>query len=68
MHHKSLDSQTPYTEPNFNEISNTLTTATEALVKGETPLDLSWENLTKYGFNDIDPHQYFSGKNKKFKE
>ena len=68
MHHKSLESQTPYTEPNFNEISNTLTTATEALVKGETPLDLSWESLTKYGFNDIDPHQYFSGKNKKFKE
>tara|TARA_R110002072_G_scaffold142910_3_gene288782 strand:+ start:13 stop:1455 length:1443 start_codon:yes stop_codon:yes gene_type:complete len=67
MHHKSLDSQTPYTEPNFNEISNTLTAASEALVKGEKLLDLSWENLTKYGFNDIDPHQYFSGENKKFK-
>ncbi|WP_350655151.1 hypothetical protein [Pseudoalteromonas sp. D48-MNA-CIBAN-0056] len=48
-------------------LNNTLTAASEALVKGEKLLDLSWENLTKYGFNDIDPHQYFSGENKKFK-
>ena len=58
---------TTYTEPNFNEISNTLTAASVALDKGEKMLDLSWENLTKYGFNDIDPNQYFSGENIKFK-
>lgn len=35
MHHKSLESQIPYTQPSFNEISDALTIASEKLTKGE---------------------------------
>ncbi len=63
MHHKNIESQQVYTEPNLKELSRLLDEASIQLnsgVKQELD-DMSWEILTKYGFNDIDPSGLFTG-------
>lgn len=63
MHHKNIESQQVYTEPNLKELSRLLDEASVQLnsgVKQELD-DMSWEMLTQYGFNDIDPSGLFTG-------
>ena len=68
MHHKSLDSQIPYTGKGQQKISDELDKATLQLANPESNVNaLGWENLIEYGFEDIDPQGYFSGKQPKFR-
>ena len=68
LHHKSLESQVPYTGKSHIDISNELQEATNQLSQTESvvkPID--WINLVQSGFDDIDPQGYFTGKNPKFR-
>jgi hypothetical protein len=63
MHHSSLESQIIYTEEGQRSISLALEKASQQLENAESsdqPLD--WKSLLQYGFEDIDPLGYFSGK------
>lgn len=63
MHHKSLDSQIPYTGKGQQEISDELTQATLQLENPESKVKaLDWKALVEHGFDDIDPQGYFAGK------
>lgn len=56
MHHKSLDSQIPYTGKGQQEISDELTQATLQLANpGSKVKALDWKVLVENGFDDIDP-------------
>ena len=66
MHHKSLESQVPYTQKGNDEISQLLSEATERLTLTDSnvkPLD--WQSLVEKGFEDIDPLGYFTGEHPK---
>lgn len=69
LHHSSLDSQIVYTAPTAKEVTANLNAATDKLsnitdsVENISPP--SWEVLTQYGFNDIDPYNLFTGKSSK---
>lgn len=68
MHHKSLESQVPYTHKGVDEVSCLLTEATRQLGLPESNAkSLDWESLVEHGFEDVDPHGYFTGKNPKFR-
>lgn len=68
MHHKSLDSQVPYTGKGQQEISNELNKATLQLSNPESIVKtLDWQTLVEHGFEDIDPQGYFSGKHPKLR-
>ena len=68
MHHKSLDSQIPYTGKGQKEISDELTKATLLLANPDSKVKiLDWRALTEHGFNDIDPQGYFTGRNPKLR-
>ena len=68
MHHKSLDSQIPYTGKGQKEISDELTKATLLLANPDSKVKiLDWKALTEHGFNDIDPQGYFTGRNPKLR-
>lgn len=68
MHHKSLESQLPYTGKSQQEISDALNKATLLLANTEsrTP-KTDWKTLVEYGFDDIDPQGLFTGKNPKLR-
>lgn len=67
MHHKSLESQVPYTGKSQEAISDALTAATEQLANpGSNVKALDWKPLVEHGFRDIDPDGYFTGKYPKF--
>ena len=64
LHHSSLESQVPYTTPSFKVISDALQAASVQLSQSQTePPAEDWEDYLRYGFEDIDPFGYFSGKN-----
>jgi len=66
MHHKSLDSQIPYTGKGQKEISDELTHATLQLANPESKVKaLDWQKFVEHGFDDIDPQGYFTGKHPK---
>jgi len=69
LHHASLESQTVYTAPTAKEVTASLNTATELLLNPIEPVEQigtpSWEVLTEYGFNDIDPNRLFTGRDPK---
>lgn len=68
MHHKSLESQLPYTGKGQQEISDELNKATLQLANPESKVKaLDWKELTEYGFDDIDPQGYFTGKHPKLR-
>ncbi|MEZ8192605.1 gamma-mobile-trio recombinase GmtY [Vibrio sp. 1F279] len=68
MHHKSLDSQLPYTGKSQKKISDELTQATLQLANPESKIKpLDWKELIEYGFDDIDPQGYFTGKHPKMR-
>lgn len=68
MHHKSLESQVPYTGKGQQEISNELNKATLQLANPESKVkSLDWNELVEHGFDDIDPHGYFTGKHPKLR-
>jgi len=68
LHHSSLEAQTVYTDPNLSDVSNKLEIATKKLNRLEEKPSLAWEELVKYGFEDIDPEGYFSGSNPKLRK
>jgi integrase len=62
MHHKSLESQVPYTGKAQQEISEILTKATLQLANPDSKVkELDWREFTKHRFDDIDPQNYFTG-------
>lgn len=66
MHHKSLESQVPYTGKGQQGISDELNKATLQLANPESKVKaLDWKTLVEHGFDDIDPQGYFTGKNPK---
>jgi integrase len=63
MHHKSLESQVPYTGKGQQELSDELNKATLQLANPESKVKaLDWKTLVEHGFEDIDPQGYFTGK------
>lgn len=63
MHHRSLESQLPYTGKSQKEISDELNRATLQLASSESKVKtLDWKSLVENGFGDVDPQGYFSGK------
>ena len=68
MHHKSLESQVPYTGKGQQEISDELNKSTLQLANPESKVKpLDWKTLVEHGFDDIDPQGYFTGKNPKLR-
>ena len=68
MHHKSLESQVPYTGKGQQEISDELNKATLQLANPESKVKaLDWQTLVEHGFDDIDPQGYFTGKHPKLR-
>lgn len=68
LHHKSLESQVPYTGKGQQEISDELNKATLQLANPESKVKaLDWKTLVEHGFDDIDPQGYFTGKHPKLR-
>ena len=66
MHHKSLDSQVPYTSLGIADTTRALTTATETLALPDSQVQApDWQTLVQHGFEDIDPQGYFTGQHPK---
>lgn len=66
LHHKSLDSQLPYTGKSQEEVSRALSDASQRLNNpGSKIFSTDWKSLVEHGFDDIDPQGYFSGKHPK---
>jgi hypothetical protein len=56
MHHKSLESQVPYTGKGQQEISNELNKATLQMANPESKVKpRDWKTLVEHGFDDIYP-------------
>jgi len=64
MHHKSLESQVPYTHKGVEEVSRLLNETTDQLaLPGSGVRPLGWASLLEQGFDDIDPQGLFTGNN-----
>lgn len=62
LHHKSLESQTVYTLPGNQDVSNMLSAASEQLARPDAKVMTSdWKALVKHGFEDIDPLGLYTG-------
>lgn len=72
LHHSSLESQIIYTTPTLSEIKKDLSAANLRLLNPidaeENMVETSWEALTAYGFEDIDPNALFTGKYPKLRK
>lgn len=67
LHHKSLNSQLRYTAPGIERVTRVLDASTAALT-GDTAQPVpGWDELLRYGFEDIDPDGLFSGPDPKLK-
>ena len=64
MHHKSLESQVVYTEPQINEVTRILDSASNALNDGKS---LPPPDFMRYGFEGVDPSGLLSGPHPKLK-
>ncbi|KEQ14055.1 gamma-mobile-trio recombinase GmtY [Endozoicomonas numazuensis] len=72
LHHSSLESQSIYTQPGAFDVTEACNKATQLLESAESstparPAYLSWKELVRTGFEDIDPNGLFSGHNPKFR-
>ncbi len=63
LHHRSLESQLVYTEPQTDKVTQMLDSATKALNEGRS---LPPPDFLKYGFQDVDPMGLLSGPNPGF--
>lgn len=66
LHHASLESQLPYTEPTAAKVSAVLEAAMSRLAQGDGKAALETADLLAYGFDDVDPLGLLSGLNPKF--
>lgn len=64
LHHKSLESQIVYTEPDRARLTKMLDAATKRLEAGQT---LPPPDFMAYGFEDVDPLGLMSGSNPKLR-
>jgi integrase len=64
LHHKSIESQVVYTQPEIDKVTQLLDRATNALNVGKK---LPPPDFFKYGFEDIDPLGLLSGTNPKLR-
>lgn len=63
LHHKSLESQTVYTLPGNQDVSNMLNAASEQLARPDAKVvTTDWKALLEHGFEDIDPQGLYTGK------
>lgn len=63
LHHKSLESQTVYTLPGHQDVSNMLSVASEQLSRPDAKIMATdWKVLVEHGFEDIDPQGLYTGK------
>lgn len=63
LHHKSLESQTVYTLPGNQDVSNMLSAASEQLARLDAKvMGTDWKALVEHGFEDIDPQGLYTGK------
>ena len=67
LHHKSLESQVVYTEPDRVKLTRELEAAEKRAASGETLSKLSPPDFIDYGFKDVDPIGLLSGSNPKLK-
>ncbi len=66
LHHRSLESQIPYTQKGNDEISQLLCEATKKLIMPNAKVKpVNWQSLIEHGFDDIDPQGYFTSKQPK---
>jgi len=61
LHHKSLESQTVYTEPDRVKLNRAIAAAQARLEKAEDGAVLPPPDFLAYGFKDVDPLGLFSG-------
>lgn len=62
LHHKSLESQTIYTLPGNQDVSNMLSVASEQLARPDVKMmSTDWKTLVEHGFEDIDPQRLYTG-------
>lgn len=63
LHHKSLESQTVYTLPGNQDVSNMLSAASEQLDRPDAKVvTTDWKALVEHGFEDIDPQRLYTGR------
>ncbi|MBM3105885.1 site-specific integrase [Pseudomonas sp. V1] len=67
LHHASLESQLPYTEPTAAKVSTVLASAMDRLENGDGQAALDVADLLAYGFDEVDPLGLLSGTNPKFR-
>jgi integrase len=65
LHHKSLESQTVYTEPDRVKLNRAIDAALARAEKAEDGAALPPPDFLAYGFKDVDPLGLFSGPNPK---
>lgn len=72
LHHSSLASQSVYTQPGIRDVTQACDEAASRLdsqihADFRQDVELSWKEIMKTGFEDIDPDGFFSGKYPKFR-
>lgn len=65
LHHSSIESQIPYTEPTAKKVSEVLSNAMQRLEGGENVAAFDTLDSLAYGFEDVDPLGLLSGLNPK---
>lgn len=61
LHHRSLESQILYTEPDRRKLLRAIQEAEKRVLSSGTPSPLTPPNLLAHGFEDVDPMGLFSG-------
>lgn len=64
LHHKSLESQVPYTEPDMQKVNRMIEVATQRM---EGSMPFTRPDFSSYGFKEIDPLGLLTGPNPKLK-
>lgn len=67
FHHKSLESQSVYTEPDRDRLTQLLEAATQRAQNGEAGLALRPPDFLAFGFQDVDPLGLMSGPHPKLR-
>lgn len=66
LHHRSLGSQMIYTTPGAQEISDMLTIASEALLKGDAKVHpIDWGMLIDPGFDEMDSQRLYADRTRR---
>jgi len=64
LHHRSLESQVVYTEPDSKKLLQAMTAAEERAQRGESAVHFTPPDLLAHGFKDVDPLGLLSGPRK----